>query len=151
MFVRIGDITININQITYTKGNIINLSSGGSFELSDAHMARVETVMFPKRKVQSHEPDAKLLELFEKLHKLTGGKGRAVFSLDRENKLKALLTKHRLTESDLIKSATNIGNNEWLQGQNDKKVRYGTIDYMLRPDKASQYAEEQIVKKKGMF
>lgn len=110
------------------------------------------TAVLPKKKiVKNNEPKSELLELFEKLHSLTGGKGKAIFSLAREKKLSDLLTKHRMTPGLLIKAATNIGNNEFLQGKNDRDTRYGDIDYLLRPDKAAKYAEDQPEKQKRMF
>lgn len=108
--------------------------------------------LMPKTKsISNHLPKVEDLELFVKLHTLTGGKGKVVFSLDREKKLKNLLTKHRMTPELLIKAATNIGQNEFLQGKNDRNTRYGDVDYLLRPDKAAKYAEDQIEKKKSMF
>lgn len=106
----------------------------------------------PKSKnASNNEPKAELLELFERLHTLTGGKGKAVFSLGREKKLGDLLTKHRMTKDLLVKAATNIGKDSFLQGENENNKRYGDVDYLLRPDKAAKWSEDQAEKKKGMF
>jgi hypothetical protein len=106
----------------------------------------------PKEKqTKSDKVNKELEDLFTQLHKLTGGKGKPVFSLQREKKLNDLLTKHRMTKEQLIKAATNIGKDDFLQGQNDSNKRYGDVDYLLRPDKAAKWAEDQTEKKKSMF
>ena len=52
----------------------------------------------------------------------------------------------------IIKAATNIGQDKFLQGENDNHKRYGDIDYLLRPDKAAKYAEiDTTQKRKPMF
>ena len=143
---------ININNINAIMDNQVHFAGGLVLDLDDDSIKRIEEVIAPKdRNGKSDKVDPKLQALFEKLHKLTGGKGKTVFSLQREKKLKDLLGKHRLTEEDLIRAATNIGNDDFLQGENDSKKRYGDVDYLLRPDKAAKWAEEQEKKKKGMF
>jgi hypothetical protein len=56
-----------------------------------------------------------------------------------------------MTKELLIKAATNIGKDAFLQGENDRNKRFGDIDYLLRPDKAAKWSEDQAEKKKGMF
>lgn len=143
---------ININQIVTLMDKQVHFSNGLVLDLTDESIKKIEELIAPKdRNGKSDKVDPKLQQLFEKLHKLTGGKGKTVFSLQREKKLKDLLGKHRMTEEDLVRAATNIGNDEWLQGDNESKKRYGDVDYLLRPDKAAKWADEQEKKKKGMF
>ena len=128
------------------------MANGLTVSLSSESMYKLEQILAPKNKqTKNNDADPKLEALFFKLHQLTKGKGKPVFSLQREKKLKDLLGKHRLTEEDLIRAATNIGNDEFLQGDNDNKKRYGDVDYLLRPDKAAKWAEDMTKKKKGMF
>lgn len=103
------------------------------------------------KKAKKTEPKNELQELFEELHILTGGKGKTIFTPGREKKLGDLLAKHRMTVQDVKKAATNIGQDAWLQGDNDSKKRYGDVDYLLRPDKAAKWAEAEPQKKKAMF
>ncbi len=144
--------TININQIVIFNANQIMMSNGLALDLTPEAAKEIELALAPKdHQTKSDQVDTKLQELFEKLHKLTGGKGKTVFSLQREKKLKELLGKHRMTEELLIKAATNIGKDAFLQGENDNKKRYGDVDYLLRPDKAAKWSEDIDEKKKGMF
>lgn len=146
------DVTINISHIVLMSGPVLKMSTGDEVILTSESMYEVEAIMYPvKKTTKSNEPKAELNELFDKLHKLVGGKGTAVFTLQREKKLSELLTKHRMTVELLIKAATNIGKDPFLQGDNDNKKRYGDIDYLLRPDKAAKWSEDQTEKKKGMF
>lgn len=143
---------ININQIVLFDAPNLFMTNGHEYEVGTTSEYEIKQIMFPKKYTKVDKgPDNDLLELFEDLHKLTGGKGKAVFSFNREKKLKELLGKHRMTEVLLRRAATNIGNDAFLQGDNDAKKRYGDIDYLLRPDKAAKWAEEINKKKKGMF
>ena len=152
------EINLNLSQITFTESTssrreLIHMSCGEKFMLKEESLQEVLSILYPvKKTTKNHEPKDELAELFTKLHKLTKGRGVAVFTLKREKQLADLLGKHRMTEELLIKAATNIGNDAFLQGENDSKKRYGDVDYLLRPDKAAKWAEDQIQKKKpGMF
>lgn len=143
---------VNINNINAIIDKQLHFSGGLVLELTDESMKDIELAIAPKsRGVKNNKPDEKLEKLFIELHKLTGGKGKPVFNLKREKKLKDLLGKHRMTEEDLKKAATNIGKDDFLQGDNDNNKRYGDIDYLLRPDKAAKWAEAVPKKEKGMF
>lgn len=144
---------INLNNINAIINKKVHFAGGLILDLTDESIKEIEQIIAPKDKqTKSDSVNKELLELFNKLHTLTKGKGKPVFSLQREKKLKDLLTKHRMTEELLIKAATNIGNDEFLQGDNDNKKRYGDVNYLLRPDKAAKWSEEQEKKKKtGMF
>lgn len=144
---------ININQIVAVIEKQVHFASGLVLDLSDESLKEVEAAIAPKdRNGKSDKVNTELLELFNELHKLTGGKGKPVFSLQREKKLQDLLTKHRMTKEQLTKAATNIGRDKFLQGDNDSKKRYGDVDYLLRPDKAAKYADLDLTEeKKKMF
>lgn len=145
---------ININQIVAIIERNIYMSGGLVLELTEESIKDVLVATEPKEKQskQVSEADPELLALFTELHQLTGGKGKPIFSLQREKKLKDLMGKHRMTKEDLIRAATNVGLDAFLQGENDNNKRYGDIDYLLRPDKAAKYADANFVpKKKKMF
>jgi hypothetical protein len=146
-------VLVNTSNISTIYGKIVKMNNSDIIELEEDALHELLLSLGPKEKtIKNTEPKKELLELFEKLHILTGGKGKAVFSLGREKKLGDLITKHRMTPELLIKAATNIGEDEFLQGENDSKKRYGDVDYLLRPDKAAKWSEDQEEKKKrGMF
>lgn len=117
----------------------------------DYNKLRQKLLASPKKRV-TNETNSDLEELFMNLHRLTGGKGSAIFNPAREKKLKDLMSKHKMTADMLVVAAKNIGADAYLQGDNDNKKRYGDIDYLLRPDKAMKWAEANPVeKKRGMF
>lgn len=148
-------VHINIRNISSVNGAVVKMNNCDIITVTPDSLKKLLSIVSPKEKsVKSNEPKTELLELFEQLHKLTGGKGKPVFSLGREKKLKELLTKHRMTKELLIKAATNIGKDDFLQGRdpnNERSKRYGDIDYLLRPDKAAKWSEDQADKKKKMF
>lgn len=145
--------TVNISNISSVYGNIIKMSNSDILELEPDSLRELSLAIAPKNKqTKSNNADPELEALFVQLHKLTKGKGKPTFSLQREKKLKELLGKHRMTKEDLVRAATNIGNDEFLQGDNDRNKRFGDVDYLLRPDKAAKWADESNEKKKkGMF
>lgn len=145
-------ITLNIMQIVSIEDNLVFTTDGRDHDLIPESLRKVRLAIAPKTdSIKNNQPKRELLELFERLHRLTGGKGNTVFSLQREKKLNDLLTKHRMTPELLIKAATNIGNDDFLQGENDNHKRYGDIDYLLRPDKAAKWSEDQNEKKRSLF
>lgn len=153
MFLRLTDLVVNTEQIVAFNDEFLSLTTGNvDLPMNPYDYKLLLTTLLPKETiVKDNEPKAELQELFEQLHKLTGGKGKTVFTLGREKKLNELLTKHRLTKDNLITAATNIGKDSFLQGENDNHKRYGDIDYLLRPDKAAKWSDEQGKQKKGMF
>jgi len=152
MFLELGSITVNTQNIDAFTPEKIFFSSGKTMEIDETGYKKLYEKLVPRtRKTKDVAPKNELNILFDELHTLTGGKGKAVFSLNREKKLNELLTKHRLTPELLKTAAKNIGKDAFLQGENDNKKRYGDIDYLLRPDKAAKWSEEQEQKKKGMF
>lgn len=112
--------------------------AGRDFILTTEAYDDLEAAIFPKRKKVSKE-NSELLSFFNDLHRLTGGKVDAILTPGRQKKLTELLK--TFSKEQLITAATNIGNDKWLQGENDNNKRYGDIDYLLRPDKAAKWAE----------
>lgn len=145
---------INTDQIVTILGNQVHFSNGLILDLTDESIEKIENVVSRgRKKAEVTEDNKDLVELFGKLHKLTGGKGKPIFNVKRQNQLKFLLDPKRgnMTEEQLITAATNIGKDAFLQGDNENNKRYGDIDYLLRQDKASKWAEATPEKKKGMF
>lgn len=148
------NIKINTELITVILGKQVHFAGGLALDLDDESMKKVESAISRGRnKAELDDGNKDLVELFAKLHNLTGGKGKPIFNVKRQNQLKFLLDpkKGNMTEEQLITAATNIGKDSFLQGDNDSKKRYGDIDYLLRQDKASKWAEATPEKKKGMF
>lgn len=147
-----NEINVNTAQICWIDENKVTMSNGLTINVAEESIKDIELFIAPKGKnTKAKNIDVESLMFFQQLHELTGGKGKVIFSLQREKKLKDLLTKHRMTKEQLLRAARNIGNDDFLQGDNENKKRYGDVDYLLRPDKAAKWAEEQEKKKKGMF
>lgn len=145
---------INTDLIVAIIDKQVHFAGGLVLELNDESIEKVHNVTSRGReKVEVNEGNKDLVSLFTKLHELTGGKGKPIFNVKRQNQLKFLLDpkKGNMTEEDLIRAATNIGKDAFLQGDNENKKRYGDVDYLLRADKASKWAEANPEKKKGMF
>lgn len=146
--------TINTELITAIIDKQVHFAGGLALDLDDDSITKVYNVVSRGRnKAEVDDSNKDLLNLFVELHKLTGGKGKPIFNVKRQNQLKFLLDskKGNMTKEQLIMAATNIGKDAFLQGENDNNKRYGDIDYLLRQDKASKWAEATPEKKKGMF
>lgn len=147
-------LKVNTTQIAFIVDDYIHMGNTAVFQLDDENMKILDDALCdtPKQ-VRENKLDNGLIELFGKLHTLTGGKGKPIFNEKRQRQLRLLLDpkKGGMTPELLIKAATNIGKDAFLQGDNDSKKRYGDVDYLLRPDKAAKYAEIEIKEKKGMF
>lgn len=151
MFIKLGKTIINTDQIATIEEDYIVVGMAKVTVSKDELQKVLDAVMPRTRKTKDVAPKNELNILFDELHTLTGGKGKAVFSLNREKKLNDLITKHRLTPEILKVAAENIGKDAFLQGENDSKKRYGDIDYLLRPDKAAKWSEVVVQRKRGMF
>ena len=151
MFIKLGKTIINTDQIATIEEDYIVVGMAKVTVSKDELQKVLDAVMPRTRKTKDVAPKNELNILFDELHTLTGGKGKAVFSLNREKKLNDLVTKHRLTPEILKVAAENIGKDAFLQGENDSKKRYGDIDYLLRPDKAAKWSEVVVQRKRGMF
>lgn len=150
MFVYVAKKNINTSLIESFDEVGVCLVSGTVIAITNEDYKILTDKLRPKERKAVKKIDIDLLALFDQLHSLTGGKGKATFTPIREKKLKELITKHKMTPELLKIAATNIGKNDFLQGSNDSNTRYGNVDYLLRPDKAAHWSEVQD-KKKGMF
>lgn len=80
--------------------------------------------------------------LFYQLVKLLGFTEQVQYTPERQKKLKLRL--RRYSHDQLRQAAKTIGGDPFLQGDNDRGVRYGTIDYLLRNDEGvDRRLEEQ--------
>lgn len=148
------EIVINYDQIVIIENGNLKMSNGDSIFISPELTQEIISVVIPptRKEVKEAAKDDDLFEFFSELHTLTGGKGTPIFNGVRQKKLKDLLSKHKMTREQLIKAATNIGQDDFLQGKDGTNTkRYGDIDYLLRVDKAMKWAEVEPKKKKGMF
>lgn len=146
------EVKLNPMQIAFYSDSHVTFSNGLTMEFPAEAIKEIDKAVLPRtRSKKDNAPKSELNELFDELVKLTGGKTRAIFTPAREKQLDELMTKHRMTKEDVIRAATNIGKNEWLQGKNKQKTRYGDIDYLLRSDKAAKYASEEAENKRKMF
>lgn len=64
-------------------------------------------------------------------------KNRTLFSNERRKKLVARLRNFR--HDDILLAAKAIQADPFMQGQNDRNTKYGTIDYLLRNDEKLEY------------
>lgn len=146
---RIEPIVINTTQIVEIDGSVISMSNGNSHDLMKHSLQELTDSIFgdvtASPKATEHTSN-----LLNDLNKLVGGRGEARPTTDRKARLKSRLKD--FTEDDLKLAATNLGNDEFMQGANDSNKRYGTIDYLLRTSaNVNKWLEEQPQKKKGMF
>lgn len=105
-----------------------------------------------EEKPKNKKIQSELEELFKYLNRLVkGDEKKTLFLPVRQSKLKTRLK--TFTPEQLIEAAKNIGENEFLQGDNPQNRRYGTIDYLLRSDEmvASKLEDTKVEAKKSAF
>lgn len=144
-------VSLNTSQICYLDGNNAQMSNGFTVFLTDKSLKEVQDSLFgdvaePKNGASEHT-----VQLLNELYKLCGGKGEAKPTSDRKARLKSRLKD--FSEDELKKAATNLGQDDFMQGENDSNKRYGTLDYLLRTSaNVNKWVEDQPQKKKpGMF
>lgn len=143
-------VSINISQISSINGNVVKMSNGDTFELEEKVMTELLELIYGNGKEANPTASVHTSDLLTELHKLCGGKGEAKPTTDRKARLKTRMVD--FTEEDLKAAAKNLGNDAFMQGDNDKGKRYGTIDYLLRTSaNVNKWLEEVPQKKKGMF
>jgi len=144
-------LLVNTNQIAFIAEKFVHMSNGAYFELVEDSMKELQDSIFGDKWEQaSPAATEKTASLLNELHKLLGGRGEAKPTTDRKARLKSRLKD--FTEEELKLAATNLGNDEFMQGANDNNKRYGTIDYLLRTSaNVNKWLEETPQKKKGMF
>jgi hypothetical protein len=132
---------------TWQKKQVIRYLNADGFDFDFGEFSSVA----PKVFVDQTEDE--MLSLLKQLNKLTGGKTDIIALNDyRKKRLKALLRPGEFTKDQLLLAARNLGNNAWMQGENDNKTRYGTVDYLIRDaEKVNRFLEETITEKTGAF
>lgn len=143
-------IQVNTHHIAFIVEDFVHMSNAASFKLDEENMKLLREDLFGDEKEASPAASQHTTQLLNELHKLCGGRNDAKPTSDRKARLKTRLKD--FTEEDLKLAATNLGNDEFMQGDNDKGKRYGTIDYLLRTSaNVNKWMEEQPEKKKSMF
>ena len=112
-----------------------------------------KTVIKPEKqnvkdpKLNTTELDNMLLDLNSKL----GGNYKIKTTSDRRNKLRQRLKEFSYEE--LLIAAQHLAIDDFMQGQNERNTRYGTIDYLIRNNgNVLKYLERETPKKKvSMF
>ena len=144
------DTIINTNQIAFIADLTIHMSNGAWFDALPDSMQRLKDELWGLPTEPSVEASTKTVELLNELNTLARGQGTAKPTTDRKARLRALLKDFSADELKL--AAKNLGEDEFMQGDNDRHKRYGTIDWLLRkPANVNRYLEEQTKKKKSMF
>lgn len=153
MFIRVNNEIINTNRISYLTDSKIIFDDKTSLDISSDDYQRLVKELVPEFEHKiTQSKTSELATLLNTLNKLVGGRDKAKLTSDRKRKLKKLLTEDEFTEEELIIAATGLGNNAFMQGENDSDTRYGTIDWLLRnPEHVNRFLEQQPKKKKGMF
>lgn len=145
------EITINIAQITSMCKNSVVMSNEDEFTLSDQSIKDIEESIFGTGAATVPSASVHTETLLNELNKLCGGKGDAKPTTDRKSRLKSRLKD--FSQDELKKAARQLGEDEFMQGENDSGKRYGTIDYLLRTSaNVNKWLEDQPEKKpKKMF
>lgn len=125
----------------------LEFSNGDTVSLSEADYKDLIGRLIPRKRAE--KDNSGLYDLLNRLNTLTGGKKAVILTAKRKNQIEFLMSKRggSFTEEMLETAAKNIGDDKFLQGENDNNKRYGDIDYLLRPDKAAKYFEIAPAKK----
>lgn len=158
MFLQINGKVINTNFIEIFDENAIYFHDVKSpFPIHEADYIRLKGILVSDESFISdtvsvevkHRP-SELGTFLTQLHQLLGGRGEAKLTTDRKARLTTRLKD--FSKEELVQAATNLGNDEFMQGGNDSGKRYGTIDYLLRTSaNVNKWLEDQPEKKKSMF
>lgn len=159
-FVKIDDISLFSSVVSGENDEHIvhyfRLKDGSEHELSKDGFAKLHKALIECEETLEELPLPTNIKpsdtgvLLNQLHALLGGRGDAKLTTDRKARLNTRMKD--FSKEELIIAATNLGNDEFMQGGNDNGKRYGTIDYLLRTSaNINKWLEEQPEKKKGMF
>lgn len=151
MFIKLNNEIVNTNRISYLNNNKIIFDGYTIIEISeeDYNLLVGELVVSVEFGEKPSRP-SQHSELLNTLNTLLGGRGEAKMTTDRKARLTSRLKD--FSADELIRAATNLGNDEFMQGANDTGKRYGTIDYLIRTSaNVNKWLEDQPQKKKGMF
>lgn len=147
-------VLINITNISSINGSVIKMNNCDILTLESSSLEALMLLVNPEDieiPEQLNSKPNELSTLLNELHKLLGGRGEAKFTTDRKARLTTRLKD--FSPKELKLAATNLGQDEFMQGANDSGKRYGTIDYLIRTSaNINKWLEDQPEKKKpGMF
>lgn len=144
------EVAVNTYHIVSVYKNQIGLASGISIDLTEESIKEVNENIFGEETNSNPKATQHTASLLNELNRLVGGRGDAKPTTDRKARLKSRLKD--FSEEELKIAATNLGNDEFMQGANEQGKRYGTIDYLIRTSaNINKWLEEQPQKKKGLF
>lgn len=147
---KMQEMKINTSQIAFIVREFVHMSNTAIFSLDEKNMKILDDSLYGPPTEASPGASEHTVELLNDLNKLCGGRGDAKPTSDRKARLKTRLKD--FTEDDLKIAAKNLGDDAFMQGDNDKGKRYGTIDYLLRTSaNVNKWLEEQPEKKKELF
>lgn len=143
-------VQLNTSQICYLDGNNAQMSNGFTIHMSDESLKEVTESLFGDVSEPSNGASEHTTELINELHTLCGGKGSAKPTSDRKARLKTRMKD--FSEDELKTAAKHLGEDEFMQGNNDSGKRYGTIDYLIRTSaNVNKYLDMPDKPKKSMF
>lgn len=123
-------IDLNIQQVCYLDGDMAQMTNGFTIYLSDASLKEVKEHIYGSAKEATPEASSHTVAFLTELYQLCGGKGDAKPTSDRKARLKTRLKD--FSEDELKIAAKNLGEDAFMQGENDSNKRYGTLDYLIR-------------------
>lgn len=144
-------VEFNTSQLCYLDGNNAQMSNGFTIHLSDESVAILKENLYGTTEATNPKVAEKTASLLTELHNLCGGKGEAKATSDRKARLKTRMKD--FSEEELKTAAKHLGENAFMQGENDSNKRYGTLDYLLRTSaNVNKWMEEETADKpKKMF
>ena len=143
-------VTINTSQIAFIIENEVFFSNGVKFNLLDDSSKELEESLYGPGDEAKPGASEHTTTLLNDLNKLCGGTRDAKPTTDRKARLKSRLKD--FSEEELKIAAKNIGEDEFMQGENDRNKRFGTLDYLLRSaGNVNKWLEEQPKKPKSLF
>lgn len=135
MFIKVNtnqgnEVDLNTSQICYIDGQHIMMANTFTLFLNEAGMKKVYECLYGEAAEPNSKVAEKTAEMLTELYKLCGGKGEAKATSDRKARLKTRMKDFSF--EDLKIAAKNLGEDAFMQGENDRNKRFGTLDYLLR-------------------
>lgn len=135
MFIKVttnadNQVDLNTNQICYLDGNNAQMSNGFTIFVTDDSLKELNEAIYGSSENVNPHAAQKVADLLTELHKLCGGRGDAKPTSDRKARLKTRMKD--FSEEELKTAAKHLGENAFMQGENDSNKRYGTLDYLLK-------------------
>ncbi len=145
-------IDLNTTNISYIDDHHCMMNNGFTIFLTDDSLKEVQEAVYGSTEAVNPRIAEKTAQLLTELHKLCGGKGEAKPTSDRKARLKTRMKD--FNEEELKTAAKHLGENAFMQGENDSNKRYGTLDYLLRTSaNVNKWLDDDSAspKKKPMF